>query len=44
MQALPESVQAMVASVYEMLMKGGGEKRRFRICHKMPQTFRMRHL
>jgi hypothetical protein len=44
MQALPESVQAMVGSVYEMLMKGGREKRRFRICHKMPQTFRVRHL
>jgi len=26
MQALPESVQAMVGSVYQMLMKGGEEK------------------
>jgi hypothetical protein len=26
MQALPESVQAMVGSVYEMLMKGGEGK------------------
>jgi integrase len=29
MQALPESVQAMVGSVYEMLMKGGEEKTSF---------------
>jgi hypothetical protein len=29
MQALPESVQAMVGSVYQMLMKGGEEKNIF---------------
>jgi integrase len=39
MQALPASVQAMVGSVYLMLMKGGEEKQSFGICHKMPQTF-----
>jgi integrase len=39
MQALPESVQAMVGSVYEMLMKGGeGKKTSFSNlpqCHKL---------
>jgi hypothetical protein len=29
MQALPENVQAMVGSVYQMLMKGGGRKNVF---------------
>jgi integrase len=36
MQELPESVQAMVGSVYLMLTKGG-EKRLPTICHKKPQ-------
>ena len=38
MQALPEGVQAMVASVYEMLMKGGGKNVVFEFatkCHKL---------
>ncbi len=39
MQELPESVQAMVGSVYAILMKGG-EKTSSDECHKKPQMMR----
>jgi integrase len=38
MQALPESVQEMVGSVYLMPAKGKEEKCRLRICRKMRQS------
>jgi integrase len=38
MQALPESVQEMVRSVYLMLAKGGRRNCLLRICRKTPQT------
>lgn len=38
MQALPESVQGMVGSMYLMLEKGGEEKTILTICNKMQQN------